>query len=87
MEKNKFKTVKGRVTVYGLACGHIELFKLEGNRLKLWHEGACYHVLHAADDSGRIFWDSFDKVSDARKRFDRAKREIKLILSYGKAPK
>lgn len=74
------KNSKGRLTSYGLACGYIERYELGEYSVQLWHEGACFHVrLHSTYD-GRIFWDSFERLSDARKCYGRTKRRMKLGL-------
>lgn len=74
----KFKTKKGEVTVYGLACGYQQLFENKGKEVRLWHEGGpLYHVrLHDFNKGKRIFWDSFEKLGEARKRYNATKREI-----------
>lgn len=83
-----FKTKTGRLTPYALACGYVELYETKpretrGESLTLWHEGGpLYHVRqHNHDNGKRIFWDSFEKLSEARKRFDKAKRDLRLTLA------
>ena len=70
-EKNRFKTKAGRLTPYALACGYIEEKEKAGVRVQLWHEGGPYYQVEAFDHSKgkRIFWDSFERLTDARRRF------------------
>lgn len=83
MDNSKFKTKAGRNTAYAMACGYIETLEKNGYRLTAWHEGACYHVRMHCDGTdnrerqGRVFWDSFNTLTETRKRFDIAKRFIK----------
>lgn len=76
-------TEKGRLTDYGLSLGMIERWtgkpvELRMVSLNLWKEHGTYHVrAHDHDCLGRLFWDSFDTLTAARKRFDSAKRELK----------
>lgn len=70
-QKDKFKTKSGKLTPYALACGYIEEKEKAGIHLKLWHDGGPYYQVAAFDhDKGRrIFWDSFERLTDARRRF------------------
>ncbi len=75
----KFKTANGRLTGYALACGYVERVESEDKSISidLWREHDCYHVRAHNFNKGRIFWDSFDdNLTSARKRFDKAKREL-----------
>lgn len=76
---SKFRTKTGRLTPYALACGYVEQCESPSAvRLTLWHEGGpCYHVrAHDHANHKRLFWDSFESLSEARKRYDVARREI-----------
>ena len=68
---NKFKTKSGRLTPYALACGYLEEKEKAGIRVQLWHDGGPYYQVKAFDHSKgkRIFWDSFERLTDARRRF------------------
>jgi len=79
MSSPVFKTKSGQLTPYALACGYIEQFEFKNVHVNLWHEGGpVYQVRqHDFNKSERIFWDSFTKLTDARKRFNQAKRMIK----------
>ena len=75
----KFYTKKGRLNAYALACGYIEKVEHNGHRLTLYQDGGCglmTHVTHYSDQDGRIFWETFENITEARKRFDLAKREV-----------
>lgn len=48
--------------------------------LHLWYENGAYHVrAHDHDTRGRIFWDSFRTMTQARKRFSSAKPELRAL--------
>ena len=74
-------TKAGFVSAYGLACGYVEQAVIGETRIRLWAEGGCYHV--RAHESGfgghgRLFWDSFELLADARTRFATAAGMIRL---------
>ena len=80
MKTPVFKTKAGRVTPYALACGYIEQFEANGKRVTLWAEHGSLHVrAHDFKNHNRIFWDCPDTLTQARKRFDVAKREIAAV--------
>jgi len=70
-----------------LACGYTQRWTCEhGNKpirlrnvtLQLWMEHGAYHVrAHDHGKIGRIFWDSFRTLTEARKRYSTAKRELR----------
>lgn len=69
---------KNGLSAYALACGYIQRtartigadYEL---RIDLWHEGACYHVrAHEHGGRGRLCWESFGRLTDARKAYRRA---------------
>jgi len=71
-----FKTKSG-LSAYALACGYIQRFELTDNKrdlvVDLWHEGACYHVrAHDHKGPGRIMWESFDTLTEARREWRKA---------------
>lgn len=75
---NEFYNKKGRLTRYALACGYIERFEEMGNSVTLWMEHGCIHVRqHSHIHNKRIFWESFENLNEARKRFDQAKKKLK----------
>lgn len=76
----RFRTKAGRLTNYALGCGYVESVEIGSVSLSLWHEGGpCLHVRahDHGENFGRLFWETFETLTDARRRFDRAKREIK----------
>ena len=74
---DKFRTKSGRLTPYALACGYIERKETKTRRLELWHEGACFHVkAHDFAEHCRLFWESFQTLSEARRYFDTQARAV-----------
>lgn len=76
----KFLTKTKHLTDYALSCGYLECnkgFRLCA-RFDIWLErdSACYHVRgHDTRLNNRLFWDSFDTLSEARKAFHKRLRE------------
>lgn len=71
MDNSKFKTKAGLVTPYGLACGYVQEYWYGGERVSLWREGGpAIHVRGAT-------WESFNKLSEARKNFNQQKRKLR----------
>lgn len=81
--KDRFRTKASRLTPYAFACGYIEQFEQDGKQVTLWHEGGPnYHVrMHDFNEHERVFWDTFTKLTLARKCFDSAKRQLKRKAS------
>jgi hypothetical protein len=73
---DKFRTKAGRLTPYALACGYIEKHEADNVTTTLWHEGGIlYHVRqHDFGRGARVFWESFERLTDARKCYDKAIR-------------
>lgn len=75
----KFITSKKQLTVYALACGYLETNKGydKGNeyRFTLGMEHTAYHVKGFNKDIGRICWEVFDDINDARKYFMKTLKE------------
>ena len=74
----KFHNKNGTLTAYAFACGYIERKETENLRLDLWREGACWHVRANDFDAAncRLFWESFDLLTEARKFFNAQKRQL-----------
>ena len=77
----RFVTKKGWLTLYALVCGYQEYFEKNRICLRLWREawssGCCFHVRAYNFNNGkRLFWESFPKLTTARKRFVLAKKEL-----------
>lgn len=75
---------KNGLTAYSLACGNIQRaahivgadFEL---RVDLYHDGSCYHVrAHEHGGRGRLMWESFEKLGDARQAWRYA-----VVLYHG----
>jgi hypothetical protein len=73
-----------RLTAYEFACGYVQEIdtnkgEMKGTRLQLWKEHNCFHVrAHNHDTNERIFWDSFNTLTEANKRFYKAAKELNL---------
>ena len=77
--QNIMKTKAGLLTPYALNCGYVQQIDSANLRLALWKEHGTIHVrAHDFNDHKRIFWDCFDTLTAARKRFAVAKRELNL---------
>ena len=76
MNRDKFRTKAGRLTPYALACGYIEQHEAADIRTTLWHEGGIvYHVRqHDFNKGERVFWECFERLTDARRCYDNATR-------------
>jgi hypothetical protein len=64
------------LSAYNLACGYVQRFEQGSFRVSLWKEHGVYHVrAHEFDGRGRIAWDVFETLTDARKSFQSMKRK------------
>ena len=65
-------TSKGWLRPYALACGYVEQRIIGKLHVDLWREHGVYHVrAHEFDGRGRIAWESFSVLQEARKAFIR----------------
>jgi hypothetical protein len=83
-QKNIFKTKRGLVSAYGLACGYLQNFNANNLTIELSQEAGCqvYHVkIFNNLTCTRIEWLSFDSLKEARGQFAFLKRNIKKELS------
>lgn len=82
----KLRTKTGELTPYGLACGYVQTHEVSDIRVTLWHEGGpMYHVrAHDFGEHRRIAWDSFERLTDARKAYRRMIRENRPLRLEGK---
>lgn len=87
---SRFRTLRGRLTRYALACGYIEQHDTnpanvrEGQRVTLWQEHGALHVrAHDFTTGQRLFWDCPATLKAARKRFDAAKRAMQAASKGG----
>lgn len=69
--KDKFHNANGTLTAYAFACGYVETKPLqtEGGEVRLFREGACWHVQARDDARGRFVWECFDLLTPARAFF------------------
>ncbi len=70
---SNLKRKDGKLTAYGFACGYMEYREFnDGHSIRLWQEHGVYHVRMHHKYNGRIFWDSFRTLTEARKRYQKA---------------
>jgi hypothetical protein len=72
----RFQNANGDVSLYGFACGHIQRKEENNIRLDLWKEGVWHVRAHEFDGRGRLFWESFDTLTQARKFFAKQKKQV-----------
>ena len=69
---------KNGLSAYALACGHIQrAAHTIGNayelRVDLFHDGGAYHVrAHEHGGRGRLLWDSFESIANARRCWEKS---------------
>lgn len=69
------RTKAGRLSAYGFMCGYIEEKTLsDGSRVELYHDGGIVYHVRRFNRGARIFWESFEKLTDARKFYASVKR-------------
>lgn len=75
MESPKLRTKTNRLTRYGFACGYIEVKKYGDIETHLYQDGGVLHVkqFNWTLTPCRIFWHSFNRLSEARNFFNRQK--------------
>ena len=71
-ELSKFHNKDGNLTMYSFACGYVERYEDGDDRLTLLREPNDWHVKGFID--GVHVWESFERLSDARKFCRKAKR-------------
>lgn len=69
--QTKFHTKAGWLTPYALACGYNEVNQGWNDKriATLWQEHGIYHVKAFDTNELRDYWQSFDKLADARKAY------------------
>lgn len=72
------KNADGSPTAYALACGDTQTATTRtGAAVTLWMEHGTYHVrTHDHNGRGRLAWDVFDNLTEARRAFRRHKRTL-----------
>ena len=77
MSSPQFRTSTNRLTPYSFQCGYIEKKVKSKTETTIWHEGAYYHVRqHDFENHRRVFWESFETLSEARNLFNRQKGKL-----------
>lgn len=80
---DKFKTKKGELTLYALACGYRQVVSDGNVRVCLYGESGVVHVVGYDFAKGaRLFWHSFPfaKVANARALFKGKAKELGLSI-------
>ena len=74
------KNRAGRLTRYGLSCGYLETKEVGDVVITMWQEGGPLVHVRAHDFSigKRLSWESFEKLNDARKYFDKLVKGHKI---------
>lgn len=80
----KFNNKDGSLTRYAFACGYVEQHdnKESNCRTVLWLDCGVYHVRsHQFNGAGRIAWETFYTVKEARKAY---REQVKACEELGK---
>jgi hypothetical protein len=74
---DKFYLKTGELSDNALSCGDMESVWFDSIHLTMWKEHQHYHV-EACDHKGEgiLFWEVFDLLTPARKRFRQAAQEL-----------
>lgn len=77
--ENKFRLLNGELTAYAFACGYIQSHIWGGQELHLRHTGGYVYDLRGFNQSPfeRIFWDTFESLTDARKAYRARVRQMR----------
>ena len=81
----KFYNKNDTLTMYSLSCGYIEKESVEHGtdyiQLTLEKDSACYHVKLSSNVNGfKTVWESFDRLTEARKFYNKNKKIVKLTI-------
>lgn len=80
----KFNNKDGSLTRYAFACGYVEQHdnKETNSRVTLWLDCGAYHVRsHQFNGAGRLAWETFPTVKEARKFY---KEQVKVCEGLDK---
>lgn len=80
----KFNNKDGSLTRYAFTCGYVEQHenKETNSRVTLWLDCGYYHVrAHQFNGAGRIAWETFPTVREARKFY---KEQVKVLADLDK---
>ena len=74
----QFTTKNGDLTPYALVCGYKQTHANGSIETELWQECPGLRLYHVRqydfEQAVRIFWDTYEKLSDARKAFKKASK-------------
>lgn len=73
----QFYNKAGQLTRYSLACGYIEAYESDSQRVTLWLEHNAWHVRAHDYLRGRLFWQSPATLTEARRLYSRTRTTIK----------
>jgi hypothetical protein len=71
-----FYTAKGELTRYSLACGYIQRFETSKGECTLWMEHGVFHVRQNNSDASRVFWETYNKIGEARRKYNNSMRSL-----------
>lgn len=72
---NAIQTKTGRLSDYGLRCGHVEKIDLHSKyRVTLSEQHGIFHIKGFCN--GEHFWDVAERITAGRRKFDWWKRRI-----------
>lgn len=65
---NIFRTKRGKLSLYALSCGYVEVWGDGVQQTTLWREHGVYHVRsHNFEEHKRIQWDTAATLGEARR--------------------
>jgi hypothetical protein len=71
--RTKFRNKNGDLSLYSFLCGYVQSEETERMRKELFLEHSTFHVkVYQLKDglfSDVIFWDTFESLTDARKKY------------------
>ena len=72
----KFKNKNGSLTRYAFSCGYIEQKETDAITLQLYLDGVWHVKAYDYENHSRLFWECFDKLTDARAFFKKQTRAL-----------
>ena len=78
---DKFRTKRGDLTPYALACGYEQQQEINNIRVSLWGNGGpVYHVrAHDFNTHARVFWKSSLKLTECRQWYKQYVKHLKEV--------
>lgn len=84
MITGRFYTSTGWLTPFALSCGYIEEKSYGSTRIRLFRRDGAYHVTaYDHENKVRRFWESFHRLTDARRHYRNAEA---LLVAGEEAP-